>query len=108
MKCDCLNTVSIFKAPQRGKGADQYNNGYNTKDFCDGDQCAYFAKDKSLAEDYAKHYGEGVIELKVPQEVYESRLKIYEYKYQGGSQIELPIPHSEFDILNSVERIWHK
>jgi hypothetical protein len=100
--------VSIFKAPQQGKGASQYENGYNIKDFCDGDQCAYFAKEKALADEYAKHYGDGVIELKVPKEVYDSRLKQHEYNYQGGPYTELPVPHSEFDILNSVERIWHQ
>lgn len=102
------DTVSIFKAPQRGKGASQYQNGYNTKNFCDGDQCAYFAKERSLAEDYAKHYGDGVIELKIPKDVYNSRMKQHEYLYQGGPRTELAVPHSEFDVLNSAERIWHK
>jgi len=102
------DTVSIFKAPQRGKGASQYQNGYNAKDFCDDDQCAYFAKERSLAEDYAKHYGDGVIELKIPKDVYNSKMKQHEYLYQGGPRTELPVPHSEFDVINSAERIWHK
>ena len=102
------DTVSIFKAPQRGKGADQYNNGYNVKDFCTGDQCAYFAKDRALAEDYAKHYGEGVIELQIPKSTYDARLKQYEYNYQGGPYKELPVPHSEFEVQNDAERIWHQ
>jgi RHS repeat-associated protein len=102
------DTVSIFKAPQRGKGADQYENGYNIKDFSDGDQSAYFAKDRTLAEDYAKHYGEGVIELKIPRSTYETRLSQHEYSYQGGPYQEVVVPHSEFDVLNSAERIWHK
>jgi RHS repeat-associated protein len=104
----CEETVSVYKAPQSGKGADQYNNGYKTKDFCEGDQCAYFTKDKALADEYAKHYGEGVIELKVPKSTYNNQLKQFEYPYQGGPYTELPVPHSGFDALNGAERVWHK
>jgi hypothetical protein len=100
-------TVSIYKAPQPGKGANQYENGFNKTDFCDGDQCAYFAKEKSLSDEYAKHYGDGVIELKIPTDVYNSRMKQHEHLYQGGPRTELPVPHSEFDVLNSAERILH-
>jgi hypothetical protein len=61
-----------------------------------------------LADEYAKHYGEGVIELKVPKDVYDKQLKQYEYPYQGGPYTELPVPHRGFDALNSAERVWHR
>jgi hypothetical protein len=102
--------VSIWKAPQKGKGKYQCNQGYWPEDFSEigGDDRAYFAKEKSLAQEYARHYGEGVIEVKVLKAVYDNRLKQYEQLYQGGPRTELPIPHSEFDVLNSSEIIWHK
>ncbi|PBC70647.1 RHS repeat-associated protein [Streptomyces sp. TLI_235] len=66
-------TVSLFKAPQRGLGEHQENNGYLKADFPGGphdpyeDGKAYFAKgDRGLADKYAKHYGEGVIEIHIP------------------------------------------
>jgi len=103
----CSDYVSIWKAPQRGKGQYQLEKGYSPADFCEGDQCTYFAKERSLAEEYARHYGEGVIEIRIPKEVYDTRLKQYEYPYYGD-RTEIVIPHSEFDILNNSERVRHK
>lgn len=68
----------------------------------------FFAKERELAEDFAHHYGEGVIELRVPKSTYDARLKQHEYPYQGGPNTELPVPHAEFDVINSAERKWHK
>jgi RHS repeat-associated protein len=104
----CSEHVSIWKAPQRGKGQRQLEHGYSPTDFCEGDRCAYFAKERNLAEEYARHYGEGVIEIRVPKDIYEARIKQYEYPYQGGSHTELAIPHSEFEVLNNSTRELHK
>ncbi len=53
--------------------------------------------------------GDGVIEVKVQQKnVYNKQLRQYEYPYQGGSYIELPIPHKEFEILNKSTRYLHE
>ncbi len=102
-------TQSIFKAPQPGLARKQLTQGYHPEDFSmpGGDNRAYFAKDKDLADEFALHYGEGVIEVKVPRSVYESRLKRHEQLYQVGPHIELPIPHEDFDVLNQAERIHH-
>jgi len=103
----CADYLSIWKAPQRGKGQHQLEKGYSPADFCEGDQCAYFAKERSLAEEYARHYGEGVIEIRISKEVYDTRLKQYEYSYEGG-RTEIVIPHSEFEVLNNAVRVRHK
>jgi hypothetical protein len=109
---DAGDTVSLFKAPQPGRGASQFDNGYSAADFPGGagqdvDGLAYFARDKSIADEFADSYGEGVIETKVPRSVYESQYAQYEYPYQGGPRTEVPIPASAVEGLNPFERIWH-
>jgi hypothetical protein len=103
-------TQSIFKAPQPGTAQQQLKEGYHPHDFSlpGGDNRAYFAKDKGLADEFAKHYGEGVIEIEVPTSVYAARLKKYEQLYQLGPWIELPIPHEDFDVLNKSARKLHE
>ena len=105
-------TQSIYKAPQAGKGQKQLAEGYHPDDFPatqGSDGKAYFAKDKSIADEYAPHgpYGEGVIEVQVPKDVYDARLRQYEQPYQGGPRTELPIPPKEFDVLNNSPRKLH-
>ena len=102
-------TQSIYKAPEFGKSQKQLIEGYLPDDFSSpgGDHRAYFAKDRSLADEYALHYGDGVIEVEVPMEAYDARLRKYESFYQGGPRIELPIPHEDFDVLNSSTRKFH-
>jgi hypothetical protein len=73
-----------------------------------GDNRAYFARDKGLADEFALHYGEGVIEVVVLVSVYNARLKKHEQPYQDGPQIELPIPHEDFDVLNQSVRKLHE
>jgi RHS repeat-associated protein len=103
---------SIYKAPQAGKGQKQLTEGYHADDFPatqgnDGKAC--FAKEKSIADEYAPHgpYGEGVIEVQVPKDVYDARLRQYEEPYHGGPRTQLPIPHKEFDVLNNSPRRLH-
>ena len=96
---------TIFKAPQRGKGAHLLENGFHPKDFADGDQLAYFAKQRELAEDYARNYGDGILEVDIPKTLYDNRIKPLEKAYLSDPRLtEIPIPHSEFEILNSAIR----
>ncbi|MGL5097041.1 MAG: hypothetical protein ACRDD1_15745, partial [Planctomycetia bacterium] len=103
-------TQSIYKAPQPGKGKKMLKDGFHPRDFRTpgGNDSAYFAKDRSLADEYARHYCEGVIEIVIPQDIYDSRLRRYEQLYQGGPRIELKIPTTEFDLLNDMPRILHE
>nr|WTB36112.1 DNRLRE domain-containing protein [Streptomyces sp. NBC_00830] len=104
--------ISLFKAPQRGLGEHQYKNGYQAADFPStngNDGQAYFGRKYSfVAEKYAKHFGEGVIEIRIPEEEYNKYFKGYEQSYEGGNEIEVPIPNTAFGRLNSYERNWYK
>jgi hypothetical protein len=103
-------TQSIFKAPQPDKAQTQLLEGYEPQDFSmpGGDDRAYFAKDKSLADEFAQHYGEGVIEVVILRSLYNARLKKHEQLYQEGPEVELPIPHEDFDVLNNSVRKLHE
>lgn len=59
---------------------------------------------KSLADEYAKFYGEGVLEVEISQGVYNERIRRHEVPYQGGPEIEIRIPHEDFDVLNNANR----
>jgi mannitol/fructose-specific phosphotransferase system IIA component (Ntr-type) len=84
--------------------------GFRQEDFSmpGGDNAAYFARQTELAQQFAEHYGEGVLEVQIRQDVYNARLLQYEKLYQNGPYTELAIPHSEFDVLNDAIRILHK
>ncbi|MEV4333558.1 RHS repeat-associated core domain-containing protein, partial [Streptomyces sp. NPDC049597] len=104
--------ISLFKAPQPGKGADQYNNGYRAADFpkdAENDGKAYFGRRYSLVEEkYARYFKEGVIEIRIPEDDYNRYFKDYEKDYEGGPDVEVPIPNTMFDRLNSYPREWHR
>ena len=106
------DTVSLYKAPQPGLGASQFENGYAASDFPGTpgevpDGLAYFARDKSIADEFADSYGEGVIETRVPRSVYDEQYAQYERPYQGGPRTEVPIPAGAVEGLNGFPRIWH-
>ena len=112
-------TVSIFKAPQRGLGRKQFENGYRPQDFPNADSSipaayrsdggkAFFAKQRGGANNYAKDYGDGVIEVKVPKNIYDEHFSGLERQLDGGPYDELPVPHELFEYLNEAERIWHR
>lgn len=106
--------VSLFKAPQPGKGESQFLFGYQPADFPGTpggmpDGSAYFAKgDKSLADKYAESYKEGVIEIRIPSRDYTQYFQQYEHLYEGGPRIEVAIPNTDFSKLNEYERLWHR
>ncbi|AUG78699.1 Rhs protein [Kitasatospora sp. MMS16-BH015] len=109
------DVVRLFKAPQKGTGEQQYRNGYQKDDFPGGphdpymDGKAYFAKEeRGLADKYAKHYGEGVMEIQIPVAEYNRLFQQYEAKYEGGPLIEVPIPNTALEELNKFPRFWHR
>jgi RHS repeat-associated protein len=103
-------TQSIYKAPQRGKGVAQEMYGYREKDFPEvkGDPyqngMVYFAKERELAEVYARYYGEGVIEIRIPIADYREKYAQYESSYEGGPLTELEIPNKVVEGLNQYPR----
>ncbi|WTO35381.1 hypothetical protein OG399_13825 [Streptomyces achromogenes] len=68
----------------------------------------YFAKERQLAEMYAKHYGEGVIEIQIPMREYLERFSRHEHPYEGGPLTELEIPNTVVEELNQYPRIRHR
>ncbi|WP_217549661.1 DUF6531 domain-containing protein [Streptomyces sp. GbtcB6] len=110
-------TQSIFKAPGRKLGEQQEKYGYREEDF-PGDPDApdyiypngrvYFAKERHVAEKYAKSYGEGVIEIKIPKSEYAAKYEKYERNYEGGPEKELEIPNNVVEDLNQYPRVRHK
>ncbi|KYC39606.1 hypothetical protein WA1_30140 [Scytonema hofmannii PCC 7110] len=104
-------TVTIYKAPQKGKGQKFLKDGFQPTDFPymppNADGKCYFAapNSRSLAEEYNKYYKDGVLEVTIDREIYDEYFKPLEKPYQGGSQIELPIPQSLFPVLNKFPRI---
>ena len=67
----------------------------------------YFAapNSRNLAEEYHRHYKDGILEVTVDVESYDQYFKPLERPYQGSGQIELPIPHGLFSILNEFPRV---
>ncbi|NEB32383.1 hypothetical protein G3I62_25375 [Streptomyces sp. SID14446] len=110
-------TQSIFKAPGRNRGEIEEKYGYSADDFPgnpngpDGvypNGRVYFAKERELADVYAKSYGEGVVEIKIPKSEYAAKYQRYEVKYQGGPLTELEIPNNIVEDLNRYPRVRHK
>src|SRR4051812_29388091 len=71
-------TTTIYKAPQRGMGKKLLEQGFHPEDFATGDMRAYFAKERKLAEEFAEHYGEGVLDVEMLSDIYDARIKKYE------------------------------
>ncbi|TCO55829.1 SpvB/TcaC N-terminal domain-containing protein [Actinocrispum wychmicini] len=105
--------VSIYKAPQSGMGAKFMSRGFTQDDFPyepgskDKNGMAYFAgpNDRSIAEEYAQSYKEGVIEIRIPRHDYDLIWKRFEKPYQGGPRMELEIPREAVTALNAY-RPW--
>ncbi|MFD5454691.1 DUF6531 domain-containing protein [Streptomyces olivaceus] len=112
-------TISFFKAPNRGLGQHQHVNGYREQDFPgDPDKMnaypdgrAYFGvgdEGRDIAEQYAKAYGEGIIEVRIPMDDYLMYFKHNVFKYEGGPAREAAIPNYDLDLLNDYPRWWHQ
>lgn len=106
--------VTIYKAPQKGKGQELLENGFQSANFpydppyIDGS--CYFAgpNDRSIAEEFNRSYGEGVLEVVIDQLIYEQYFKQLEYRYDekdSRERIEVIVPQTLFPILNQFPRI---
>jgi hypothetical protein len=106
-----IQTVTIYKATQKGKGQQLVEQGFQPADFpyhpptADG-KC-YFAAPNSrgLVEEYHRYYKDGILEVTIDSAIYEQYFKSLERPYQGGEQVELSIPHGLFAILNQYPRV---
>jgi hypothetical protein len=100
-----VQTVTIYKAPQKRKGQKFLKDGFHPPDFPhnppNADGKCYFAapSSRNLAQEYCKYYKDGILE--VTNDCY---FKPLEKPYQGGPDIELAIPHKLFLILNQFPR----
>jgi RHS repeat-associated protein len=111
--------ISIYKAPQPGLGATQQRNGWGVANLiAAGNGKLYFAKDRWIADTFAFSYGEGVIEILIDEDKYNSSVKRYEALYAGsnihtkrddtGIQIEVPLSDAKaMSVINQGIRIWH-
>ncbi|MFF2524888.1 RHS repeat-associated core domain-containing protein, partial [Streptomyces liangshanensis] len=102
---------SLYKAPQRGQGDFQEEHGYLRENFPGSPDdpyengLVYFAKERQIAEKYAPHYGEGIIEVRIPRADYDSQFAGYERPYEGGPLTELEIPNTVVEDLNKYPRV---
>jgi hypothetical protein len=106
-----IQTITIYKATQKGKGQQLIEQGFQPADFPynppNADGKCYFAapNSRSLAEEYHRYYKDGILEVTIDLETYAQYFKPLEKPYQGGEQVELPISHDLFSILNQYPRV---
>jgi hypothetical protein len=106
--------ITIYKAPQKGKGQKLLEEGFEPVDFpynppyVDGN--CYFAgpDDRSIAEEFNQSYKEGILEVSIDQATYNHYFKPLEYRYDekdNRDRIEVVVPGSLFPILNQFPRV---
>jgi hypothetical protein len=109
-----VSTITIYKAPQKGKGQKLLKEGFRPVDFPSNppyvDGNCYFAgpNDRSIAEEFNQSYKEGVLEVSIDQAVYDQYFKPLEYRYDekgNCDRIEVVVPQTLFPILNQFPRI---
>lgn len=107
-------TVTIYKAPQKGKGQKLLNEGFQPVDFPYNppyvDGSCYFAgpNDRSIAEEFNQSYQEGVLEVVIDRVSYDKYFKPLEYRYDekdNHERIEVVIPQILFPVLNQFPRV---
>jgi len=104
-------TIRIYKAPQPNKAEKLLRDGFQIEDFPYNppyqDGKCYFAgaTSRSLAEQYNQSYKQGILEVTIDKQTYNQLFKPLERTYQGGSYIELSIPHDLFPVLNQFPRV---
>jgi hypothetical protein len=113
-QANAAGTVTIYKAPQKGKAQKLLKDGFLPVDFPyapgDADGNAYFAgpNDRSIAEEYNLSYKEGILEVAIDQATYDSTFKPLERRYDvknGRARMELPVPQRLFPTLNKFPRV---
>lgn len=106
--------ITIYKAPQKGKGQKLLKEGFHPVDFpynppyFDGN--CYFAgpHDRSIAEEFNQSYKQGSLEVLIDAASYERDFKPLEYRYDekdDRERIEVIVPQSLFPILNQFPRV---
>jgi len=107
-------TVTIYKAPQKGKGQKLLEEGFQPVDFPDNppyfDGNCYFAgpNDRSIAEEFNQSYNEGILEVLIDQAIYNQDFKPLEYRYdekEDCERVEVVVPQSLFSLLNQFPRV---
>ena len=107
-------TVTIYKAPQKGKGQKLLDEGFQPVDFPYNppyvDGSCYFAgpDDRSIAEEFNQSYQDGVLEVSIDQASYNKYFKPLEYRYDekdNRERIEVVIPQNLFPVLNQFPRV---
>ncbi len=109
-----IQFVTIYKAPQKGKGQKLLTEGFQLADFpynppyFDGN--CYFAgpNDRSIAEEFNQSYQEGILEVLIDQESYDKNFKSLEHRYDekdGCDRIEIVVPQSLLALLNQFPRV---
>ncbi len=106
--------ITIYKAPQKGKGQKLLKEGFQTVDFpynppyVDGNCYLAGPQDRSIAEEYNQSYKEGILEVSIDKSSYEQYFKSLEYRYdekEGYDRIEVIVPQRLFVILNQFPRV---
>jgi hypothetical protein len=109
-----IQTVTIYKAPQKSKGQKLLKEGFQSIDFPYNppytDGSCYFAgpNDRSIAEEFHQSYQEGILEVSIDQTTYDRYFKQFEYRYDekdGSERMEVVIPQRLFSILNQFPRM---
>ncbi|MGD2180623.1 hypothetical protein [Lusitaniella coriacea] len=106
--------VTIYKAPQKGKGQKLLKEGFQPVDFpynppyLDGN--CYFAgsNDRSIAEEFNQSYKEGVLEVSIDRATYDRDFKSLECRYDekdDRERIEVVVPQRLFPVLNQFPRV---
>jgi len=105
--------ITIYKAPQPGKGDRLLKIGFTDLDFPENppyaDGCCYFAgpNDRSIAEEFHQSYQEGILEVTLDEQSYQQTLRPLECRYdevQGDDRIEVVVPRRLFPWLNQFPR----
>ncbi|MEU0315096.1 RHS repeat-associated core domain-containing protein [Nocardioides sp. NPDC006273] len=97
--------VSIYKASQPGLGSQHYREGYKAEDF---PGVAFFTRDERLAQHWSEIYGDGYIEIRMPQSVFDEHFAPHEWRYLGSEgDTELEVPSDLLDLLSSFPRTPH-
>ena len=107
-------SVTIYKAPQKGKGQKLLQEGFQVVDFPHNppylDGSCYFAgpNDRSIAEEFNQSYQDGILEVSIDQANYDKYFKQLEFRYDekdNCERIEVVIPQSLFPVLNQFPRV---
>jgi hypothetical protein len=111
---ESAQTVTIYKAPQKGKGQKLLKEGFQPIDFPYNppylDGSCYFAgsNDRSIAEEFNQSYQEGILEVLIDLASYDRYFKSLEFRYDerdNYDRIEVVVPQTFFLILNQFPRI---